>query len=404
MHSKNISWSNVSLTVKLTLTVSFVVLITVISITLLSLWREQQNFRAELEQQATLLLDVLTVVIDDPLYTQDVDFISTFMTDLGKKSIVVSGRVYDRTGKIISDAYDSSAVMSIRADSFGERIIGSNTVVFDWQSEQLLAGKAVIIGRDHIGAISIGLSTAPLAVKLTTMRLQALGVGLVALLIGILLAFLLSRSIIGPLGELTRATKRIADGDLSYKNEIRSGDELATLAISFNAMTDQLRATLEDQAQQRLALVDANHKLEHMLTEITQAHQLQDSLVQTISELSTPVLRIAEGVVLVPLIGLIDNERSQQMMQRMLATIEHSRVQVAILDVSGVPMVDSQVATGILHTARAAQLLGARVLLCGITPEVAQLLVSVQFELKTLTSAADLQSALQIALSLVKNS
>ena len=88
----------------------------------------------------------------------------------------------------------------------------------------------------------------------------------------------------------------------------------------------------------------------------------------------------------------------------MLATIEHSRVQVAILDVSGVPMVDSQVATGILHTARAAQLLGARVLLCGITPEVAQLLVSVQFELKTLTSAADLQSALQIALSLVKNS
>ena len=404
MHSKNISWSNVSLTVKLTLTVSFVVLITVISVTLLSLWREQQNFRAELEQQATLLLDVLTVVIDDPLYTQDVDFISTFMTDLGKKSIVVSGRVYDRTGKIISDAYDSSAVMSIRADSFGERIIGSNTVVFDWQSEQLLAGKAVIIGRDHIGAISIGLSTAPLAVKLTTMRLQALGVGLVALLIGILLAFLLSRSIIGPLGELTRATKRIADGDLSYKNEIRSGDELATLAISFNAMTDQLRATLEDQAQQRLALVDANHKLEHMLTEITQAHQLQDSLVQTISELSTPVLRIAEGVVLVPLIGLIDNERSQQMMQRMLATIEHSRVQVAILDVSGVPMVDSQVATGILHTARAAQLLGARVLLCGITPEVAQLLVSVQFELKTLSSAADLQSALQIALSLVKNS
>lgn len=396
------SWSHLSLALKLTLTITSLVLIAVLSVTLLSLWREQQNFHAELEQQATVLLDMLTVVIDDPLYTQDVGYISSFMADLGEQHMVVSGRVYDRSGKIISDAYDETAVMSMRTDSFGQRIMGSEPVVFDWQAEQLLAGRAVIIGRDPIGAISIGLSTAPLEEKLTTMRLQAFGVGLVVLLIGILLAFLLSRSIIGPLGELTRATKRIADGDLTYRSAVRSGDELATLALSFNAMTDQLLATRESQAQQQLALVDANHKLEHMLAEVYQAHQVQESLSRTISELSTPVLRIAEGVVLVPLIGLIDSDRTQQMMQRMLTTIEQTGVQVAILDVSGVPMVDTLVATGMLHTAQAAQLLGARVLLCGITPEVAQLLVSLQFELGTLTTAADLQSALQLALSMVK--
>lgn len=95
----------------------------------------------------------------------------------------------------------------------------------------------------------------------------------------------------------------------------------------------------------------------------------------TLAELSTPLLFIGQGVVLMPLIGAMDSRRAQQVMDELLFGIERHNARVAILDITGVPVVDTQVAEALIRTARAARLLGAQVVITGIGPEVAQTLV-----------------------------
>lgn len=115
-------------------------------------------------------------------------------------------------------------------------------------------------------------------------------------------------------------------------------------------------------------------------------------------ELSTPLLPLAEGVICMPLIGTIDERRAQEIMERLLTGIVQQRAHTAILDVTGVRVPDARVADALLQVARAAKLLGARVLLTGIGPEVAQTLVELQTELRGITTLGDLQSGIAHAL------
>lgn len=398
MPSRSIVWSNWPLALRLTVTMTLVILFAVAGVTTLGVQREQETSRAELEHQATLLLDVLTIAVADPLYKLDVGSIAGLLGSLSTDQIVVAGRVYDRDGKIIGDVHERAAVLSTRSDPFGERVVASDEVVIEWQSDRLIVGKAVIVGRDRIGAVSVGLSTAPLVSTMAMIRLQGFTVGLIVVLIGVVLAFLVSRSITGPLRELMGATGRVSGGNLAEPIPIRGRDELAALARAFNAMVDQLRATLAHQDRQQQLLAEKNQQLELMLAEIAQAHTIQASLSQTISNLSTPVLHLAEQVVLMPLVGRIDGARVDEMQERMLAAIERTRARVAIIDVTGVPLIDTEVASAFIQTSHAVRLLGARIIICGIMPEVAQTLVSSAVEFGGLAPAADLQSALRTAL------
>jgi rsbT co-antagonist protein RsbR len=115
-------------------------------------------------------------------------------------------------------------------------------------------------------------------------------------------------------------------------------------------------------------------------------------------ELSTPLIPILEGVVAMPLIGAIDSARAQQIMETLLEGIGEKRARIAILDITGVRVVDTQVANALIRTAQAAQLLGARVILTGITPEVAQTLVQLGIDLSSVTTRSTLQSGISYAL------
>jgi PAS domain S-box-containing protein len=116
-------------------------------------------------------------------------------------------------------------------------------------------------------------------------------------------------------------------------------------------------------------------------------------------ELSTPLIPIMDGVVAMPLIGAIDSARAQQIMETLLEGIGQQRANIAILDITGVRVVDTQVANALIRTAQAAQLLGARVILTGITPEVAQTLVQLGVELSSVTTRSTLQSGIAFALA-----
>ena len=171
----------------------------------------------------------------------------------------------------------------------------------------------------------------------------------------------------------------------------------------FSVLGDRLATALEiivareRDRQQQQTLAEANQQLEQMIQELMAAHQRQEQLLRTIRDLSTPILSVAAGILLMPLIGTIDSGRSKQMMETLLEAVSRKQTQVVILDVTGVPMIDTQVANVLLQTARAVGLLGASVILCGITPEVAQVIISLGLDLRLMQSTADLQAAIRLA-------
>lgn len=115
-------------------------------------------------------------------------------------------------------------------------------------------------------------------------------------------------------------------------------------------------------------------------------------------ELSTPLIPIAAGVVAMPLIGSIDSGRAQLVLETLLSGVAETRASTMIIDITGVPVVDTQVANALLRAAQAIKLLGARVILTGIRPEVAQTLVGLGVDLSGIVTLGTLQTGIAEAL------
>ncbi|MEV6373915.1 STAS domain-containing protein [Micromonospora musae] len=117
-------------------------------------------------------------------------------------------------------------------------------------------------------------------------------------------------------------------------------------------------------------------------------------------ELSTPVVKLWEGVVAVPLVGTLDSARAQVVMERLLQTLVDSGSPYAIIDITGVPAVDTQVAQHILKTVVAARLMGADCIISGIRPQIAQTIVALGIEFGDIATKASLADALRHVLRL----
>ncbi|BCJ52959.1 polyvinylalcohol dehydrogenase [Actinoplanes sp. NBRC 14428] len=112
-------------------------------------------------------------------------------------------------------------------------------------------------------------------------------------------------------------------------------------------------------------------------------------------ELSTPVVKLWEGVVAVPLVGTLDSARAQVVMERLLQTLVDTGSPYAIIDITGVPAVDTQVAQHILKTVVAARLMGADCIISGIRPQIAQTIVALGIEFGDIATKASLADALR---------
>lgn len=116
-------------------------------------------------------------------------------------------------------------------------------------------------------------------------------------------------------------------------------------------------------------------------------------------ELSTPVVKLWEGVVAVPLVGTLDSARAQVVMERLLQTLVDTSSPYAIIDITGVPAVDTQVAQHILKTVVAARLMGADCIISGIRPQIAQTIVALGIEFGDIATKASLADALRYVIS-----
>ena len=119
---------------------------------------------------------------------------------------------------------------------------------------------------------------------------------------------------------------------------------------------------------------------------------------RTMLELSTPVVELWEGILALPLIGTLDSERTQLVMESLLTRIVETGAAIAIIDITGVPTVDTLVAQHLLKTVAAARLMGADCLISGIRPQIAQTIVHLGVELGDVTTKATLAGAFAVAL------
>lgn len=150
---------------------------------------------------------------------------------------------------------------------------------------------------------------------------------------------------------------------------------------------EQARATERYQAQ-----------LEEKVAELNLAAERLRATMAVVREVGNPVLPIFEGIILTPLVGALDSERIRAVMDRVLLSIAQYRARVAILDITGVPVVDTAVANALVQTAQGSRLLGATPVLVGIRAEVAQTLVDLGVDMRGIVTRASLQEGLEYAL------
>ncbi|MFF5176768.1 STAS domain-containing protein [Micromonospora sp. NPDC000316] len=202
------------------------------------------------------------------------------------------------------------------------------------------------------------------------------------------------------------AELRAALSELS-RGRARQGFSATETAISIFALKDVLVPLVEEAGGDRAlrdyvafsGLVDEMGLFTFESFVRTRESLIADQAEQLL-ELSTPVVKLWEGVVAVPLVGTLDSARAQVVMERLLQTLVDTGSPYAIIDITGVPAVDTQVAQHILKTVVAARLMGADCIISGIRPQIAQTIVALGIEFGDIATKASLADALRHVLRL----
>ena len=118
---------------------------------------------------------------------------------------------------------------------------------------------------------------------------------------------------------------------------------------------------------------------------------------EAIRELSTPVLQVRERLLILPIIGVIDSQRAKQLTEQLLRGIRSNRAKVVVVDITGVPTIDSTVANHLVQTVEASRLMGASVIITGLSSEIAQTLVTIGVDLSKMNAVGDLQGGIEEA-------
>lgn len=334
--------------------------------------------------------------------------------EVGRVRFGQTGQVYvvNRDGQIIAHTDPRVVLANTRVEE--RPVLGTGQtsdetwqgLYTNFQGVRVVGMSAPLPGTDWVVVTELAQSEAA-AVRNSALGLLGGGLALFGALVMGVTTLLLNRRVFQPVELLQGGAGRIARGDLDCRLDIARQDELGRLAASFNIMAQavqereealqRLATTLEQQVQERTA----------ELREQSEARAaLQEEIIQgqaaALAELSTPLIPITDQIVAMPLIGAIDARRSQQVFAALLHGVEASRAEVAILDITGVPVIDTQFARTLIQVAQAVELLGARLILTGIRPEVAQALVGLGVDLGGIVTQSVLQQGITHAMRSLK--
>src|SRR3990172_8215439 len=180
-----------------------------------------------------------------------------------------------------------------------------------------------------------------------------------------------------------------------YKNE---AGEVQGVFASARDVTELERA----EAQLRKAHQELEVRVQERTAELTKAMELLKEQQKAFMEVAVPVVKVWNRVLLVPLIGVFDSARAQLTMETLLTAIENTQPKVAILDVSGIPVVDSLVAKHLIRTVSAVKLMGAECIVTGIRSRISQTIVQLGVDLSGITTRTALAEGLKVALDMTE--
>lgn len=183
----------------------------------------------------------------------------------------------------------------------------------------------------------------------------------------------------------------VAAGDLDVRVETDVEDDLTGIEEAINLLIDDLTHELRQSKKMKEELEEKLKKIQDQQKTILQ--QQEDLL-----ELSSPVTKVWDNILILPVIGTLDSQRTQIMMENLLQKIVETGCTNTILDITGVPTVDTQVANHLLKTVTAARLLGADCIISGISPAIAQTIVHLGIDLSGIKTKATLQDAMLFAM------
>jgi rsbT co-antagonist protein RsbR len=146
------------------------------------------------------------------------------------------------------------------------------------------------------------------------------------------------------------------------------------------------------------AIKHRQEEVQRLEAQIQEKMLIIQSQASLLDELAVPVIQIWKDILLLPLIGVMDSRRAVLVMENLLESIARARAQIVIVDITGVPMVDTSVASNLIRAVQAAELLGCQTILVGISPEIAQTLVGLGVDFSHITTRATLQNGLEDAL------
>jgi rsbT co-antagonist protein RsbR len=206
---------------------------------------------------------------------------------------------------------------------------------------------------------------------------------------------LLRHTIVNPLLVLARNAHDYGAGKLQEPVRVTRDDELGTLQNAFATMIGTINRNQSALQDQVAAAEAARAQAEEAKAALSTQLEIVAEQREVIREMSVPVLPVSSSTLVMPLIGALDTARLQEIQQQALEAIERTSARQLLLDVTGVSVIDTHVAQGLLRTVQAGRLLGAGVVLIGVRPEVAQTLVSLGIELSHVQVARDLEAALR---------
>jgi rsbT co-antagonist protein RsbR len=183
----------------------------------------------------------------------------------------------------------------------------------------------------------------------------------------------------------------VAAGDMDIRIQSDIEDDFSGI----EAAIDLLISDLTDELREREKM---QKELEGKLAKIQEQQKTIMQQQEDLLELSSPVSKVWDNTLILPVIGTLDSQRTQIMMENLLQKIVETGCTISILDITGVPTVDTQVANHLLKTVTAARLLGAECIISGISPAIAQTIVHLGIDLSSIRTKATLQDAMIFAM------
>lgn len=216
--------------------------------------------------------------------------------------------------------------------------------------------------------------------------------------LALLLPYIVQQAIVRPVERLADAAQAVTQGDVQQQVAVTQTDEVGKLQAAFNQMVQSLHQQQAELGERNAALEREREALATALDDVQRLSAERTALLErTVERLSAPVLPVLEGVLVLPVIGTVDDRRRTVLQTTLLDAVAAQHARIAILDLTGLSNADAAVAHTLIEMVQGCQLLGAQPVIVGVAPALAAALVDEGLEVQAIHTRANLQAALHYA-------